>query len=187
MVVNRTRNFSRRSSYASSGSVFTFLMPPRVPSMLALRALRAQISSPLPNCSYCESSTALRESNGSHAVSSRLLTARDGSIPGRPARRTLSQAATSAPRAPLHAARSIRRPLSRVAPVTSVNAMQRAPTPLKELHGALKDLEQSAVNYTNQTQLELALRGLESEEPTIRVAGTECPQYISSGANSPQC
>ena len=67
---------------------------------------------------------------------------------------------------------SITRRASQIASVTSVNAPIPIPVERKELYDALKALEDSAAVYVNLSQLQLALRGLESGDSVTRVAGS---------------
>ena len=69
----------------------------------------------------------------------------------------------------------MRRYLSSIAPVTTVNATKTIPEPFRELHHELNALETRAGAYVNLSQLQLALRGLESTEAVIRVAGENKP------------
>ena len=64
-----------------------------------------------------------------------------------------------------------KRGFSQIAPVTAVNAQKSIPTQYQELYGAIKGLEEAAPVYVNLSQLQLALRGLESTESIVRVAG----------------
>lgn len=45
------------------------------------------------------------------------------------------------------------------------------PPRFKELHEALNSVGKNAAGQINVSRLQLALRGLESEEPLVRVAG----------------
>jgi hypothetical protein len=47
------------------------------------------------------------------------------------------------------------------------------PPRLKELYDALSGVQDAAIEQVSITRLQLALRGLESEAPLIRIAG-EC-------------
>ena len=60
---------------------------------------------------------------------------------------------------------------TRITPVTAVNAQKTIPPELKDLYDTLSDLGDSASIYTNASQLQLALRGLESKDSVTRVAG----------------
>ena len=64
-----------------------------------------------------------------------------------------------------------RRASSMIAPVTSVNARKSVPKTLQELHGRLRDLEKKAGSFVDLSLLKLAARGLESENPVVRIAG----------------
>ena len=59
---------------------------------------------------------------------------------------------------------------STVSPVSIVDAVKHIPPAAQGLHEALTILEKDASIYTSLSQLQLALRGLESEAPTTRVA-----------------
>lgn len=52
-----------------------------------------------------------------------------------------------------------------------INAGRDVPPRFKELHEALNQVGSSATGQINLSRLQLALRGLESEEPLVRVAG----------------
>ena len=54
---------------------------------------------------------------------------------------------------------------------SAVNATKNVPERFSELYKALKSVGDSASNYVNVSRLQLALRGLETETPVIRVAG----------------
>src|SRR6187551_1361247 len=58
----------------------------------------------------------------------------------------------------------IKRNASHIAPVTIVNASQTIPLEYRELHEALKALSIFGATYSNASQLQLALRGLESTD-----------------------
>ena len=60
--------------------------------------------------------------------------------------------------------------------MTAVNAQREIPAAFKELHSSLESLQQDAVIYVNSSQLQLALKGLGSEDPVTRIAG-EGPEY----------
>lgn len=63
------------------------------------------------------------------------------------------------------------RTASTTASVTAVNAKREIPPAFQDLHTSLKALESEAGVYVNISQLQLALRGLESENPVTRIAG----------------
>ncbi len=63
------------------------------------------------------------------------------------------------------------RTASTIPSVTAVNVKREIPSAFQELYGALKALESEAGVYVNTSQLQLALRGVESENAVIRVAG----------------
>ncbi|PYH48867.1 uncharacterized protein BP01DRAFT_413271 [Aspergillus saccharolyticus JOP 1030-1] len=64
---------------------------------------------------------------------------------------------------------SVPRPLSHTVPVVHAGG-RSIPPRLKELHAALDQLKDVATEQVNLSRLQLALRGLESETPLIRVA-----------------
>ena len=59
---------------------------------------------------------------------------------------------------------------STIAPVTVVNAQKSIPSAKRELYEALEVLQKEAGVYTSLSQLQLALRGLESENAVTRIA-----------------
>ncbi|KAF9633124.1 hypothetical protein BFW01_g4018 [Lasiodiplodia theobromae] len=63
-----------------------------------------------------------------------------------------------------------RRHAATLASRTAINAPLDVPPRLKELHQALDALKSDAASYVNLSRLQLALRGLESEDPVVRVA-----------------
>lgn len=64
-----------------------------------------------------------------------------------------------------------RRHATTSAPVSPVNAHRELPPPFRELRETLSALQNKAAAYVNAGQLQLALRGVESENPVTRVAG----------------
>ncbi|KAL8824868.1 MAG: hypothetical protein Q9170_008016, partial [Blastenia crenularia] len=64
-----------------------------------------------------------------------------------------------------------RRAASTITSVTAVNAKKDVPHAFRELYDALGGLQNEAAIYTNLSQLQLALRGLESENGVTRAAG----------------
>ncbi|KAI4173438.1 MAG: hypothetical protein LQ343_002971 [Gyalolechia ehrenbergii] len=70
----------------------------------------------------------------------------------------------------LQAYPSTRRAASTITSVTAVNAKKDIPPAFQALHDALSGLQQEAAIYTNLSQLQLALRGLESENGVTRIA-----------------
>ncbi len=62
------------------------------------------------------------------------------------------------------------RKASTVAPVTVVNAVKHIPAAALELYEALENLRREGEVYTSLSQLQLALRGLESENAVTRIA-----------------
>lgn len=67
--------------------------------------------------------------------------------------------------------RTIRR-ASTLRSSTAVNATRNVPASLKELDEALELLERNASAHVNSSRLKLARRGLEGDQPVVRVAGT---------------
>lgn len=69
--------------------------------------------------------------------------------------------------------RSLSRPrtTSTLASATAINATKQIPTFNRELHDALSELKSKAGNYVDLNRLQLALRGLETKDAVIRVAG----------------
>lgn len=65
-----------------------------------------------------------------------------------------------------------RRRYSSTVSTTAINAKKPIPAAFQELHASLRDLEEEASIYISPSQLQLALRGLESENAVTRVAGT---------------
>ena len=63
------------------------------------------------------------------------------------------------------------RSASQVAPVTTVDAKKHIPTEFRELYNQLSSLGQFGSAYVNASQLQLALRGLESRNSVIRIGG----------------
>jgi hypothetical protein len=68
------------------------------------------------------------------------------------------------------------RSASTTASVTAVNAKREIPLAFRRLHASLKALETDAGVYVNTSQLQLALRGTESEDAITRVAGKNSMQ-----------
>lgn len=58
---------------------------------------------------------------------------------------------------------------SSLASNTAINPPLHIPPPYHALHASLERLQHSAGDYVNQSRLQLALRGLETQKPTIRV------------------
>ena len=69
--------------------------------------------------------------------------------------------------------RPSRRHASTVASATAINAPVDVPIAFKDLHESLQKLKNDAAVYTNLSRLQLALRGLESRNAVVRVAGTK--------------
>ena len=118
-------------------------MPPRPPVSLFDRTLSTWTRSPFicPVCRYRK------------ALSVKAHTLRVRQSPSRP--RELSKPRTA----------------STTASVTAVNAKREIPSAFQDLHTSLKALETEAGVYVNTSQLQLALRGVESENPVTRIAG----------------
>ena len=57
-----------------------------------------------------------------------------------------------------------------ISSVTSVDALKSLPKGREELYDALTALKFRAASYVNLSQVELALRGVESEKAVIRIA-----------------
>ena len=70
----------------------------------------------------------------------------------------------------LRTALGSRRRISSVAPVTSIHVPRSIPEQLKQLDVALSNLGRDAATYTDSSQLRLARRGIESENPVTRIA-----------------
>ncbi|KAL8722984.1 MAG: hypothetical protein Q9225_000600 [Loekoesia sp. 1 TL-2023] len=70
----------------------------------------------------------------------------------------------------LRSQRWSRRAASTITSVTAVNAKKDIPPVFRNLHDALIGLQHEAAVYTNLSQLQLALRGLETENGVTRVA-----------------
>ena len=68
---------------------------------------------------------------------------------------------------------------STIAPVSIVDAVKDIPPAAKELHESLTILEKDASIYTSLSQLQLALRGLESETPVTRIASMCCTLFYN--------
>jgi hypothetical protein len=66
----------------------------------------------------------------------------------------------------------LRRPASRMASSSAINAAKNVPERFKQLYDALAGVRDAAANHVNLSRLQLAQRGLETERPLIRVAGT---------------
>ncbi|KAL1628506.1 3',5'-cyclic-nucleotide phosphodiesterase (PDEase) (3':5'-CNP) [Neofusicoccum ribis] len=85
-----------------------------------------------------------------------------------------SRPPTHAATRPLHAPRFFsaarRRHAATLASRTAINAPLDVPPRLKELYQALDALKSDAASYVNLSRLQLALRGLETEDPVVRVA-----------------
>lgn len=64
------------------------------------------------------------------------------------------------------------RDASTVAPVSVVNATKHIPPIAQDIYDALNTLEKDASVYTNLSQLQLALRGIESQNAITRIAST---------------
>ncbi|KAL8954359.1 MAG: hypothetical protein Q9183_007170, partial [Haloplaca sp. 2 TL-2023] len=62
------------------------------------------------------------------------------------------------------------RPASTLSSVTAVHAKKEVPPAFRGVHDALSTLQRDAAVYANLSQLQLALRGLESENGITRIA-----------------
>ena len=125
-----------------------------------LKAFNARMSHSAPSARLLASLRAPAHSK--QFICSSCISRRHASDTSKPLRRrvwTSSAAPSGARRA------------SQIAPVTSVNAPKPIPIEHNELYDALKALEDSAAVYVNLSQLQLALRGLESKDSVTRVAG----------------
>lgn len=60
---------------------------------------------------------------------------------------------------------------SRTFTTSSIITAKSVPPRFKELHAALEEVKDAALEQVNLSRLQFALRGLESETPLIRVAG----------------
>ena len=60
--------------------------------------------------------------------------------------------------------------------MTTVNAQKNIPSEYEELYNRLVELRTVAANQVNLSQVQLALRGLESRDGVTRVAGES--EYI---------
>jgi len=56
-------------------------------------------------------------------------------------------------------------------PITTSTAVSTVPPRFKELHDALSGIKEATIEQVSVSRLQLALRGLESETPLIRIAG----------------
>jgi len=66
--------------------------------------------------------------------------------------------------------RTCTRDASLLASSTAINATKEIPPAFAQLHQALENVKKKGARYVNLSRLELALRGLESDRPTIRIA-----------------
>lgn len=119
-----------------------------MPPKLPLTSKLYQAGSNSYICSNCRRKQALSTYNGGTR-----------SYPIRKARGTLLQNRTA----------------STIPSVTAVNARPEVPPAYRNLYGALKALESDAGVYVNTSQLQLALKGVESENAVTRVAGERLP------------
>lgn len=88
-------------------------------------------------------------------------------------RRTLSTATTgrSTSRREHPSDSHHRRPASSLATSSAINVSGTVPARFRELYEALDRVRETAAEQVSLSRLQLAQRGLESEEPVIRVAG----------------
>lgn len=122
-------------------------MPPRLRGLLA-----KSLSRPLDSVFYCPSCATWRRLSTRAGVNNYARGEKTNT-----AHRPLNPAAIPAPR-----------PLS-TSPI--VSAGKAVPPRFKELYGALEGVRDAAIEQVSLSRLQLALRGLESETPLIRVAG----------------
>ena len=85
---------------------------------------------------------------------------------------------------PPHVSSSGRRYASSIAAVTTINATKTIPSRCKELYEHLGALKHHCTSYVDLSQLELALRGLESEDAVIRVAGRLRKHFLQTKLTS---
>ncbi|CAL5871420.1 uncharacterized protein PFLUO_LOCUS5670 [Penicillium psychrofluorescens] len=121
-------------------------MPPRLRGLLA-----KSLSRPLDSVFYCPSCATWRRLSTRAGVNNYARGEKTNT-----AHRPLNPAAIPAPR-----------PLS-TSPI--VSAGKAVPPRFKELYGALEGVRDAAIEQVSLSRLQLALRGLESETPLIRVA-----------------
>ncbi|KAJ5620983.1 hypothetical protein N7510_004967 [Penicillium lagena] len=121
-------------------------MPPRLRGVLA-----KSLSRPLDSVFYCPSCAAWRRLSTRAGVNNHARGEKSN-----PAHRPLNPAAIPAPR-----------PLSTS---TVIGVGKVVPPRFKELYGALEAVRDAAIEQVSLSRLQLALRGLESETPLIRVA-----------------
>jgi hypothetical protein len=134
----------------------TLFMSPRVPSTCALQALRAQAFARPYTCLRRRSLNAIART------------------------RAQERARLAANPRPYEA----KRDASIVSPVTSVNAAKNVPPKYKELYESLENLNAEASSYANVSRLQLALRGLESLDAVVRVAGWKRASDTKAAAQS---
>lgn len=60
---------------------------------------------------------------------------------------------------------------STLASSTAINATKEIPTRVQELYDRLTTVKDNAASYVSLSRLQLALRGLETENPVVRIAG----------------
>lgn len=72
---------------------------------------------------------------------------------------------------------------STIAPVSVVNAVTDIPSPSRRLHEALEGLKKDAEAYTDLSQLQLALRGLESQNAITRIARWSTAKTVSESTD----
>ena len=78
-------------------------------------------------------------------------------------------------------ARTSRPPVRRVSYVassTAISATKDVPPRFEELYVALKGVKKKAAAQVSLSRLDLALQGLESDNPVIRIAGAQSLAYI---------
>ena len=99
--------------------------------------------------------------------SKRAFSTQRVALPSASIRRTFSSLKPTSPHFPSFL---LVRCISTSESITAVNAPRSTPLTFRKLDQALIGLEKDAAVYVNTSQLRLALRGLESENPVTRVA-----------------
>jgi hypothetical protein len=177
-----TRFSSSRPSPSSKRHISTLIhqqMPPRLPSSSLVP------KRPKPNpigLSFCPSCSLWRFARAPQPASP--LPQAPSSPNPRPSLRNHILRRTSNGRSTLHTPshhqrlrqqrQDRRRCFSAIAPATSINASPDVPSANRPLHDALAALKKNgapAASYIDLSRLELGLRGLEGEDPVVRVAG----------------
>ncbi|MCJ1247978.1 hypothetical protein MMC30_005193 [Trapelia coarctata] len=126
-------------------------MPTKAPSTRALRSLRSYLGFRPFICPSC------RHNRPASTVAAAATT-------------TTTRASTQwSNYSPKHL-KPLRRRVASITPVTAVNVPRTIPAANLRLYEELTALEKKAATFVHLSQLQLALRGLESEDPIIRVA-----------------